>query len=140
MATRHPNPRLAKIHRNYTVEEIAKLFGAHRNTVRQWIRRGLPTIDSTRPTLILGSDLRAFLYRRRVQGKQPCRPGELYCVRCRSPKPPAERMVEYKPITDSLGNLIALCPDCLGVMNRRASIAKLDLLRPFMDITMPQAL
>jgi hypothetical protein len=38
MGTRHPNPRLAKIHRNYTVEEVANVFGVHRNTVRQWIK------------------------------------------------------------------------------------------------------
>ena len=48
MATRHPNYRLAKIHRNYKVEEIAKLFGNHRNTVREWVKGGLPTIDRRR--------------------------------------------------------------------------------------------
>lgn len=32
MATRHPNPRLAKIHRTYTVEEIAYLLGVHKNS------------------------------------------------------------------------------------------------------------
>ena len=61
MATRHPNYRLAKIHRNYTVEEVARLFGVHRNTVREWIKRGLPTSDDKRPKLILGRDLIAFL-------------------------------------------------------------------------------
>ncbi len=140
MATRHPNHRLAKIHRNYTVDEVARLFSVHRNTVREWIKRGLPIIDRVRPTLILGIDLASFLNKRRLQGKQPCGPGELYCVRCRRPRLPAERMAEYKPVTDTLGNLIALCPDCHGVMNRRTSIAKLALLRPFMDITLPQAL
>lgn len=34
MGKRHPNPRLAKIHRSYTVEEVAGVFGVHRNTVR----------------------------------------------------------------------------------------------------------
>ena len=38
MGKRHPNPRLIKIHRSYTVEEIAAVLGVHRNTVRQWIR------------------------------------------------------------------------------------------------------
>ena len=33
MAKRHPNHRQVKIHRNYTVEEIASLFGIHKNTV-----------------------------------------------------------------------------------------------------------
>lgn len=61
MATRHSNHRLAKLHRNYSVEEVAKLYGVHRNTVREWIKRGLPTNDGKRPTLILGRDLAAFL-------------------------------------------------------------------------------
>ena len=61
MGVRHPNHRLAKIHRNYTVDEVANLFAVHRNTVRQWIKSGLPTTDSRRPLLILGRDLVAFL-------------------------------------------------------------------------------
>ena len=38
---RHPNYRLVKIHHSYTVEEIARLFGSHRNTVRRWLKLGL---------------------------------------------------------------------------------------------------
>ena len=34
MGYRHPNPRLVKGHRNYSVEEIARLFALHKNTVR----------------------------------------------------------------------------------------------------------
>ena len=61
MKTKRPNPRLVKIHRNYTVEEIACLFGIHKNTVRSWIKMGLPVTDNCRPQLILGSELAAFL-------------------------------------------------------------------------------
>jgi len=32
------NPNLAKIHRNYTVEEVALLFSVHKNTVRSWVK------------------------------------------------------------------------------------------------------
>ena len=77
MSKRHPNPRLAKIHRNYTVEEVAVVFGVHRNTVREWVKRGLSTNDSRRPMLILGADLRAFLSARRMKNKQTCQPGEI---------------------------------------------------------------
>lgn len=140
MGTRHPNPRLAKIHRNYYVGEIADLYGVHRNTVREWIKRGLPTSDQTRPFLILGRDLVAFLQARRVKNKRPCQPGEFYCVRCRAPKAPAGDMVEYRPMTETLGKLIAICPDCNAIMNRLASLAKLEQIRGCLDITIPQAL
>ena len=86
---RHPNYRLVKTHRTYTVEEIASLFHVHRNTVREWVKRGLPTCDDRRPMLILGPELAAFLQARRLKNRQTCAPGELYCVRCRAPRVPA---------------------------------------------------
>lgn len=36
MGYRHPNPRLAKIHHSYSVEDLARLFKVHKNTVRNW--------------------------------------------------------------------------------------------------------
>ena len=140
MKTRHPNPRLAKIHRNYTVEEAANLFGVHRNTVREWIKRGLPVCDDRKPMLILGRDLAEFLQLRRMKNKRICQPGEMYCVRCRAPKAPAGGMADYVAVTESLGNLVAICPDCEALMNRRVSLAKLDQMRGQLDIMMPQAL
>ena len=140
MKTHRPNPHLVKIHRSYTVEEVAKLFGAHKNTVWAWIKQGLPTTDDRRPTLILGRELAAFLRVRRVKNKRSCRPGEIYCVRCRVPTKPAADLVEYQPITEKIGNLMARCPNCNAIMNRRVSLAKLELVRGQMNITFPQAL
>ena len=140
MLTRHPNHRLAKIHRNYTVGEIAKLFGAHRNTVREWVKRGLPTIDHGRPMVILGRDLTAFLQARRVKNKQKCQPGEIYCVRCRLPRNPAGDMADYKPITSTLGDLVGICPNCDSMMHRRVNLNKLEEVRGKLEITMPEAL
>ncbi len=34
MCKGHPNYQLVKIHRNYPVEEIARLFGTYKNIVR----------------------------------------------------------------------------------------------------------
>jgi hypothetical protein len=140
MSKRHPNPRLAKIHRNYSVEDVAALFGVHRGTVREWIKRGLPIIDDKRPFLILGTDLFDFLHGRRTKNKRTCQPGEIYCVRCRAPKSPAGDMADYRPVTESLGNLIGMCPDCELMMYRRVNLAKLDQIRGNLDITMAQAL
>ena len=139
MAKRHPNHRLAKIHRNYTVEEIASLYGVHRNTVREWIKRGLPTTDSKRPMLILGRDLAAFLQVRRSKNKRTCQPGEIYCVGCRAPMNPAGNMADYKPVTLGLGNLVGICPKCESMMYRRVNLTKLEQVRGKLDITMPQA-
>ena len=137
---RHANYRRAKIHRNYTVEDVADLFDVHKNTVRAWIKAGLPTCGAKRPVLILGIDLANFLRARRTKNKRPCKPGEFYCFRCRVPKSPAEGMTDLLHVTDKVGHLKALCPDCLCVMNRRVSMSKLAQVWGKMDITFPQAL
>jgi hypothetical protein len=140
MGIRHQNHRRVKIHRSYTVEEIANLFNIHKNTVRGWVKSGLATCDEKRPILILGHELSAFLQARRIKNKQPCKPGEIYCVRCRTPKLPAADMAEYSPVTEKVGNLIAICPDCNSIMNRRVSLAKIRQVQGEMDITFPQAM
>jgi hypothetical protein len=140
MGKRHPNHRLVKIHRSYTVEEIARLLAHHKNTVRGWIKDGLPTIDGRRPTMILGPELIAFLKARRAKNKRTCKPGEIYCLRCRGPKCPAGDMAEYLPMNEKAGNLRAICPDCDSFMHRCVNMAKLGQVLGRIDVTFPQAL
>jgi len=135
MRKRRPNPRLAKIHRNYTVEEIACLFATHKNTVRAWVKAGLPTTDKKRPMLVLGRELAAFLQARQKKNKRPCQSGEIYCVRCRAPKGPAGDMAEYQPITATLGNLMGICPDCYSMIYRRANLANLSQIQGELIVT-----
>ena len=134
MGKRLPNPRLVKIHRNFTIEEIAALLNVHKNTVANWIKQGLPICGMKRPYLITGHDLRAFLEAKKIKHKQPCKPDEIYCVRCREPKKPVTGLIEYRAITDTLGNLVALCPDCESIMNRRISFAKLQQIPAYRHI------
>jgi Helix-turn-helix domain len=140
MTSRLPNPRLAKIHRNYTVDEAARVFSSHRNTVRSWIKQGLPTIDDKRPRLIRGADLVTFLRARRKRNKRPCGPGEIYCVRCRVPRAPWGNTADYEVLTATLGNLIAICSACEALMYRRVNLVRLDEIRGKVEVTLPQAL
>jgi hypothetical protein len=89
--------------------------------------------------LILGGDLVAFLRARRAKNKRTCQPGEIYCFRCRAPKEAAGDMADYQPLTETQGNLIAICAVCETLMYRRVSLAKLEQVRGKLDITMPQA-
>ncbi len=134
------NPNLAKIHRNYLVEEIASLFSVHKNTVRSWVKGGLQTNDDKRPMLILGSELRLFLQSKRKVNKRKCKPFELYCLRCRTPQVPAENMVDYEPSNDRLGCLIGICPACNSIINKYSSIAKLELIKDKLEITFTKPL
>jgi Helix-turn-helix domain len=138
MGHRHPNPRLVKVHRNYSVEEIARLFGLHKNTVRTWLKQGLSTIDDRRPTLILGWELSRFLRERRQKAKQHCGPGRMYCIACREPKVPAGKMAECIPTSPMAGNLCGICPDCDRLIYRRVNLTKIDAVRGDLDITFTQ--
>lgn len=135
---RRLNPRLVKIHRNYTVEEAARLLGTHKNTIRTWIKQGLPAIDRQRPTLIHGLDLSEYLAKRRKRVRQTCPPDHVFCVKCRVPKIPAGNMADYLPLTPTSGNLRGICPDCDTLIYRRASLAKLDVSAPRLEIAFPQ--
>jgi hypothetical protein len=111
----------------------------HRNTVRAWISRGLPTIDQRRPLLVLGSHLAEYLRVRRTANKRPCGAGEIYCLRCREPRAPAGSVVRYEPLTPTQGNLVGLCGCCGAGLNRRVSLAKLPLVQGVLSVTLPQA-
>jgi hypothetical protein len=139
VAKSRANPRLAKIHRNYTVEEIATLYGVHRNTVRNWIKGGLPVVDQRRPVLVLGSSLADYLRVRRVENKRPCRPNEIYCVRCHEPRTPTGGVVRYHPITPTQGNLVGMCPNCGAGLFRRVSATNLGQFEGLLKVTLPPA-
>ena len=133
MARRY-NLRRVKIHWSYSVSEAAKLLGVHKHTVSRWIERGLPLIESKRPFLIHGSDLRAFLTASQPR-KQPCRAGETYCIRCRAPKRPAGGMVDYIPKTPTSGLLAGICPTCETLTYRVANVATLASVCGDLNVT-----
>ncbi|WP_417620971.1 helix-turn-helix domain-containing protein [Parasphingorhabdus sp.] len=133
------NPRLAKLHRSYSVEEAAQTLRVHKGSVRNWIKAGLPTVHETRPILILGSELRDWLEKRRKAAKRPCPPGTIYCFKCREPRPPALGMVEYVPMNAKSGNLKAMCADCETFMHRRTALASIEAVMPNLDVQIREA-
>ena len=134
------NHRRVKKLRIYTVNEIGELVGVHKNTIRQWIRGGLQTTDLKRPLLVLGRDLIDFLQARWVKRKRPCGTAQMYCFRCRLAKKPAGAMADYSALTEKLGNLTGICPDCGLIMHRVISLANLRKICEEIDIAFPRAL
>lgn len=116
------DPRRAKLHRSYTIAEAAELLGIHRNTVRNWIKAGLPVVCCGRRQLILGWQLRDFLAQRQALRRRACGPGQLYCLRCREPRKPRQGSVHWVETTQPTVNLTALCGTCGARMNRRSSL------------------
>lgn len=134
MGTRHPNHRRLKLVRNYSVDQLAQLFSIHPNTVRSWQKSGLHTIDEGRPILFRGDVVAHFLKRRRASGKQPCGPGRLYCLPCRTPREPAGGMLDYTPSTPTSGSLSGLCPACDRMMFRRVSMHRVAAVAGRCDV------
>src|SRR5262249_50731422 len=139
MGYRHPKPQLAKIHRSYSVEEVSRLFGVHKNTVRNWLQQGLTAIDEQLPTVIRGVDLRRFLTDRRTRAKQTCGPGRIYCLPCRAPKVPAGNIADCIQTGETTGTLQGICPDCNRMIYRRVNPQKLNAVRGDLEITVTQA-
>ena len=139
MSGKRHNPRLAKLHRSYNVEEAARTLGVHKNSVRSWIKAGLPTVDNSRPALILGSDLRNWFTARRKAAKRPCPPGTIYCLKCREPRTPALGMIEFNPFNDVVGDLSALCSQCSTVMHRRTRKDSIAAVMPNLDVQIREA-
>lgn len=139
MARHRPDRRRVKIHRPYTVEDIARCLGTCRATVRRWLKGGLPTIDSRKPAMVRGVDLLEFL-KARARPKQPCPPGRCYCVKCREVKSPASGMAEFVALTATTGNVRALCPDCGTMMHRRTSLKQLAQIQSGLNVTMVERL
>lgn len=134
MASKRLNPRLPKMHRTYTVEEIAALFGVHPNTVRAWLKSGLCPIDDARPTLVTGAELRRFIEARRATGKKPCPSGTMYCFRCHAPSAPALGLADFIERDNGAGNLQALCATCGTLMCRRTRPEAIARILPDVEV------
>jgi hypothetical protein len=131
---RRPDRRRVKALRSYTIDELARTLEVHRNTVRHWIKAGLPVIDDKRPILMLGADLAEFLWRRRDARRQPCRAGQMFCLKCRKPQEPAGRMADFVASSATSGALIGICPACNRLMYRRVSAARLSEVAGALDV------
>lgn len=115
----------------YTVPEIAKRLEVATGTVRSWIRTGLPVIDDNRPKLVHGAALKDWLDRRKAERKRRCGPGEMYCLRCRSPRLPMPGSLMIIQRNAKTAMMKALCAECGAQMNRAASISEaLDPAQP----------
>lgn len=134
------NPNRAKINRSYTFEELAEVFGVHKNTVSAWVKNGLPCLHDKRPYLILGASARDYLQKQRLKDKRKCGQDELYCVKCREPSKPAENFVEYQPCGAGKGRITGLCSACGGIVNKFVSSEVLASYAAVFDLALPKGM
>lgn len=116
------NARRIKIHISYTVDELARLLGCHKRSVRNWLKNGLASLnDGRRPLLIQGAVAREFLETRSRRTKRRCKPDELYCLSCREPRLPLEQTIAVTRYGRAPAMLFGLCSSCGSRMFKRVS-------------------
>ncbi|MDP2365475.1 MAG: helix-turn-helix domain-containing protein [Ignavibacteria bacterium] len=134
------NPNKVKINRSYSYEELAAVYGVHKNTVAAWVRNGLPCLKEMRPYLILGADAREYLQMQRQTKKQICKPNELFCMRCKKPTRTLDNRAQYFPLTANKGRLRGLCCTCKGVVNKFVGYTDLSKYAVIFDLATSRAL
>jgi hypothetical protein len=125
--------RRIKAKYSYTVEEAARALKVHRNTVRNWVRRGgLSAMIGSRPHLILGAVLIEFLKAKRLALKRKCGLGEMYCLKCRAPRKPIAELIEHRPMASGRTRIVGICLTCEKLMHRFVANRNLEAsLREF---------
>lgn len=137
MAKRY-RTRAIKTHRSYTVVEAAAALRVHSQTVRDWIKRGLRALTNERPTLILGSDLKAFVEHLN-QAKRPLGPNELYCLECRKASEPWGGLADYTRQSGRPGRLSGLCPECEQPCHRFVAEEQIATVAPDLEVALAAA-
>lgn len=135
-ARRGPDIRRIRSSICYSISEIAELLEVHQNTVRRWLNSGLPTIDTTRPVLVHGADLRAFIIRQRKARRHRCANDQLYCCRCRRPRRPQKGSVKLEIQNRRTLLIKGRCQDCGAPMNRAGSADEADAHRQAFEAMM----
>lgn len=138
MNARHANRHRIKIHRPYTVEDLAAALSMHKHTIRRWTKCGLDPVDDRRPMMFRGIDVVTFLGKYRAARKAPCGPGQMYCFKCRAPKHSAGSMADLEITGLSRGQLVGICTDCGTMMYRRVNPNRMEQIQGHLEVTVRQ--
>ncbi len=123
-----------KAFRCYTFEEAADIVGVTTRTIRSWTCQGLQVMDSVRPALIRGDDLRSFIKDQRKGRKVTTAFDEFYCLPCRAARKPAGAMADCE-VTKTRAKLTALCEHCETVVTKPIEKARIPEIARILDLT-----
>ena len=113
---------IAKIRPSHTYnrEEIEKSQNRTKETVRRWIREGLPPIPGTNKQRFDGAEFKAWAIAREAERKRPCKPDQFFCMNgnCRTQRLPAVGSVFIRKTNTNLGSIEANCVSCGGAVKK----------------------
>ncbi|WP_241640340.1 helix-turn-helix domain-containing protein [Rosenbergiella epipactidis] len=123
------NPNKSKIHRSYTMEEVAILYSVNKRTVQNWIQDGLSVIKEKKPFLILGTELRIFLRLKNKSRRTKCKLHELYCFRCRKASRVQATSIRLLRETHGTGRVFGECIQCGTKIHKFYSLRNEEILK-----------
>ena len=128
------NVRLIKATWPYTVQEIAELFGIHKNAVLRWLREGLMADRLQRPFLIRGDELARFLTARQIARRRTCAKTEFFCFKCRVPRSAFLGIADIVIESPTRMRVTALCEVCSAPVNKMQAARELPKIRSSFEI------
>jgi len=123
-----------KLFNCYTVQEAADISGVSTHTIRIWAKNGLRLMDSTRPVLVRGDDLRDHIKAKRAARKVKIALDQFYCVHCKAARHAAENIADCE-ITGNRAKLTAICESCENVVSKPVSLVQITELARILDLT-----
>ena len=115
----------------YDIDNICAIFkhlGLHPQTVRAWIKRGLKTIDKSKPTLIYGNDLITFIKKQNASGKCKTEFNQMFCLKCKDARPIYQNKVAITA-KDRLIKAQGKCRECKTMMFKSYKLIDIPQLR-----------
>ena len=110
--------RRVKMHRIYTVQQLADLLEVTPGTVRRYCKLGLPCETEKRPFLIEGRDFLEFHAEKLARKKTRLKPFEIYCLGCQAARTPQPGLVDAEPMDSTRDRIMAICPTCERLTRR----------------------
>ena len=113
------NTKRIKADYTYSVYQIAELYSVDVQTVRRWIRdEGLQRIEGMRPHGVHSSELRRFIEKRNGKRKKPCKPYQIFCMKCQEQKQPQNGSAIAEHLPNGSIRINAKCNTCNTKMFR----------------------
>jgi hypothetical protein len=128
------NVRRLKLTWAYSVQDVATLYGLHKNSVLRWLKEGLQPNADGRPYLIRGDELARFLTARQKRRKRKCSITEFYCFKCRAPREAYLRIGDIMIESPTRFRLKSICEVCSTPVNKVQSVRNLQKVLTIFEI------
>lgn len=115
------NPMAVKSNATYEIVEAARALGVTSATIRIWIKDGMEAMTASKPYLILGASIRAYLKIKYAAARSPLMDKELYCLTCRKGCKPLGMRIKQSQVSAKTDLMKGVCERCGGTATRMIS-------------------